>query len=343
MTAPLLVTTAPLLLTLAVAACRSEPLPEAPTEVIQLTGDTLHLAELIDARRAREVLDDYGLFRPRSFTVEDGHVYVADSGNRRVVIFDTTLAPVRAFGAQGEGPAEFMNPVYLAVRGDSVFVFDQGNPKVSVFTAEGEYVRSRRLETSSSSGAFVILAEDRLAVASSGTHRLAIYTADAPAARLESTFPPDDLKALLPAHDLLVLAERGLVFVDNWNGRLMELAPDFAVLRVLDLPESFHAVYRERVRRALEALGSGAVLQVPYFMSVQALEGDRILLFLGPRFPTLGMIVDLRSGSAVELVMDSTSIPGDVGLWRNGSLVGDRLFVMSGDGDLLSFAVRPSR
>jgi len=69
-------------------------------------------------------------------------LYVAETGNNRVQIFDADGNYVSAFGTQGNGNGQFLGPhgVDVGPSGD-VYVADAGNNRVQVFNADGVYDR----------------------------------------------------------------------------------------------------------------------------------------------------------------------------------------------------------
>jgi len=73
-----------------------------------------------------------------------GELYVLDSGNNQVIVFDSTGRRITAFGREGGGPGEFLRPIRIAV--DSVVrVFDAGHYRVSVFALDGSHLETVRL------------------------------------------------------------------------------------------------------------------------------------------------------------------------------------------------------
>lgn len=72
-----------------------------------------------------------------------GNLYVLDSGNDRVVVFDSTGRFVRAMGHQGGGPGEFTIPSRMTVTdAGEVIVSDLGRRAFSVFGPDGRFRRS---------------------------------------------------------------------------------------------------------------------------------------------------------------------------------------------------------
>lgn len=78
----------------------------------------------------------------RAFIAPDGHVFVSDQVQRRVVEFDTGGKPVMSFGRDGDGPGEFRGPTAMTTWGaDSVVVTDITTRRVSVFRrSDGDFL-----------------------------------------------------------------------------------------------------------------------------------------------------------------------------------------------------------
>lgn len=71
----------------------------------------------------------------------DGLIYISDTGNHRVAVFDDTGKPVRFIGVPGVGPGQINYPYGLAFRQNgNLLVADSANLTVSEFTRNGEFV-----------------------------------------------------------------------------------------------------------------------------------------------------------------------------------------------------------
>ncbi len=77
--------------------------------------------------------------KPTNVAVDqDGNLYVADTWNDRVEIFDADGNFIRQFGKAGDGPGYFARPKGIAIDGDGhVWVADAVQDRVQVFTPEG--------------------------------------------------------------------------------------------------------------------------------------------------------------------------------------------------------------
>jgi len=84
---------------------------------------------------------DNGTFNaPTNVAVDkSGNVYVSDTANYRVQIFDSTGKFLRAFGAQGDRPGEFIRPKGIAVDSEGhVYVADAEFNNFQILSAEGQ-------------------------------------------------------------------------------------------------------------------------------------------------------------------------------------------------------------
>ncbi len=77
--------------------------------------------------------------KPTNVAVDkDGNVYVADTWNNRIEIFDADGEFIRAWGKNGDGPGYFARPKGVAIDSDGhVWVADSVEDRVQVFTPEG--------------------------------------------------------------------------------------------------------------------------------------------------------------------------------------------------------------
>jgi predicted membrane-bound mannosyltransferase/DNA-binding beta-propeller fold protein YncE len=82
-------------------------------------------------------------FGPRGVAVgPEGEIYVTDTGNKRVQVFDADGNFLREFGGNGRGPGKLDEPVGIAVSSlGEIFVADSWNARIQVFSTAGEPLR----------------------------------------------------------------------------------------------------------------------------------------------------------------------------------------------------------
>ena len=97
-----------------------------------------------------EIGSDFGAEDAAFYRIADlavagaGQLYVLDSGNKQVIVFNGAGRRTTAFGREGGGPGEFIRPIRIVV--DSVVrVFDAGHYRVSIFALDGSHLETIRL------------------------------------------------------------------------------------------------------------------------------------------------------------------------------------------------------
>jgi DNA-binding beta-propeller fold protein YncE len=86
-----------------------------------------------------------GFWGPRAIVVDDqNRVYVADTGNKRVRVYDNTGKFLYNIGSAGGGQGQLNEPVGLAIdpKSQHLFVADTWNHRVEVFDLSGNFVSS---------------------------------------------------------------------------------------------------------------------------------------------------------------------------------------------------------
>ena len=86
------------------------------------------------------VREDGKFFGPTNVALDRaGNLYVADTLNYRIQIFDSTGKFIRGFGAQGDRPGEFIRPKGIAVdSGGHVYVADAEFNNFQILTPDGQ-------------------------------------------------------------------------------------------------------------------------------------------------------------------------------------------------------------
>jgi len=114
---------------------------EQQDQVMVYDADTLKLLRRIGTGGKKHTLTTPGDFGGASNVAldKDGNVYVTDTMNNRVEIFDADGKFISQFGKPGDGPGYFARPKGIAVDGDGhIWVADEYQDRVQVFNREGQ-------------------------------------------------------------------------------------------------------------------------------------------------------------------------------------------------------------
>lgn len=113
---------------------------------------------------------------------ENGTVFVADSYNHRIQVFDSNFSYVKTIGSHGNATGQFEYPTGLALDSSGLlYVADKFNHRVQVFDADGDYVAQIGGDEGSASGQFSrptgvsIAPNGDVYVADSNNHRVQVF------------------------------------------------------------------------------------------------------------------------------------------------------------------------
>jgi len=110
-------------------------------QVLVYDADTLKLLRHIGTGGKNHYLTTPGDFgAPECVALDkDGNVYVTDTLNNRVEIFDADGNFISLFGKHGDGPGYFARPKGIAVDGDGhIWVADEMTDRLQVFNKDGQ-------------------------------------------------------------------------------------------------------------------------------------------------------------------------------------------------------------
>jgi DNA-binding beta-propeller fold protein YncE len=110
-------------------------------QVLVFDADSYKLLRRIGTAGKKHTLTSPGNFSlPTNVAVDkDGNVYVTDTLNDRVEIFDADGNFISQFGTPGDGPGHFARPKGIAIdRDGNIWVADEVQSRVQVFNKEGQ-------------------------------------------------------------------------------------------------------------------------------------------------------------------------------------------------------------
>ncbi len=114
-------------------------------QVLVYDADSLKLKRKMGTGGQKHALTSPGDFaRPGGLAIDsDGNLYVADTLNDRIEIFDGDGKFIRAFGKAGDGPGYFARPKGVAIDSDGhIWVADGMQDRVQVFNQEAQLLIS---------------------------------------------------------------------------------------------------------------------------------------------------------------------------------------------------------
>jgi DNA-binding beta-propeller fold protein YncE len=177
-------------------------------------------------------------FGPRGIAVSaDGRVYVADTGNKRVQVFDEDGTFLTQFGGGGLRDGNLDEPVGVAVNSQGeVIVADTWNGRVQVFSADGQALRKWEIAGWFDPGEadpgrsrvgkpyLEVGPGDRIYVADQVANRILIFEASGEYVAAFGKFGTDDQGFAVPS-GLGFDAAGNVLVVDTGNGRVVVYPP----------------------------------------------------------------------------------------------------------------------
>jgi uncharacterized protein (TIGR03663 family) len=177
---------------------------------------------------------------PRGIAVDEvGNVYVADSGNHRIQVFDSNGQFITQWGSQGTGPGQFQEPWGIAVDTEgNVYVADTWNHRIQKFDAEGNFLlqwggyRSTGGAAVGEEGFFwgprdiVTDAAGNVYVTDTGNKRVQVFDPDGQFLAQWGGFGLED--GFMDEPVGIAIDEAGNVYLaDTWNQRVQKFDQDF--------------------------------------------------------------------------------------------------------------------
>jgi DNA-binding beta-propeller fold protein YncE len=179
----------------------------------------------------QDLEDPYGFYGPRGIAVDgEGRVYITDTGNKRVIVFDGDGNFITQFGSAGFEPGQFDEPVGIAVDAEgAAYVADTWNQRIQILTpaGPGNYTPFLNWEVFAWNGKsmtnypyIAVNAQGHIFVTDPDSLRILEFTSDGKIVRFWGDGSADESILNLPT-GLAFDEEGGLWVTDSGNNRVI--------------------------------------------------------------------------------------------------------------------------
>jgi DNA-binding beta-propeller fold protein YncE len=267
--------------------------------------------------------------QPAAVAVLDGHVFLLDTGNDRIVVLDGDGGVERVLDSRLDGRPVLEGAMAIASDGQFLYVANSGARDILVLTPAGHVTKSIELEKVEESDAdrprplgIAVSPEGDLLVTDANNHRLLRYDRDGSLLQASGAGSREADTEGFNTPAGVALDGRGNAYVvDILNGRVVELSPGGTFLRELGELGDSGGTFSRPKDVALDADGNIYVSD-GLLAAVEVFSPDgRYLGFIGREKPG-----DPKSGSLFQ---------APAGL----EIVGDRLYVVDRFGGLFVFRI----
>jgi len=126
---------------------RPSNIPTIISKNPKYTNEFVRLKELYSIPTADESgKNRYVISSVYSMDVDkDSNLYVLDFRLCTITVFDKKGEYLRTSGGKGQGPSELINPLWLSIWNDNIFIYEQFND-MKIFDLKGKYIDSYRVK-----------------------------------------------------------------------------------------------------------------------------------------------------------------------------------------------------
>lgn len=272
---------------------------------------------------------------PSDLAVDEDGVWIADTGNDRIVHLSHDLELIKEVGGSGAGPGELRAPLFVSTASDQVLVGDLINARISRFRKDGEFVEAIRYPDQVTS--FAAAPENAIHLGPSGNRRHGLlwsagaWTVQRP---LAAPVPPERTRG--SSLQITLTADGALWTFDPNSGRIWRSEGRGARLISGSLPvELLERLQNERTEKLAGLSRAGhVVIDAPLTKGLSSAGLDQVLIHL-PLTDPLALIAEVADGAfrfhpitIAEGVLDMDIVRASAAmrLWEN------KLYVLGVDG-----------
>ncbi len=262
----------------------------------------VHRLKLLDRFGGLDVPLEQSFDNPVDITVsKEGDIYVLDSNDNNIKIFDRGGAFIKSIGREGSGPGEWKRPWILGFVGDRIYVVDANNRRIQIMKKDGNYERGYKVPVDLGKG-MAFDAYGNLYLSTQGMrspHLISVYDREGNLIKefgeLEGkTFEfydftlikeqikkgkiPDPLK-----NDLVLIVDQngGLIAVHNSLNKLKKFSDNGTLLFESEIEsEEYRHIYSEFIEKNKELEKSPNMFYPLRYVNDLALDREGILYIL---------------------------------------------------------------
>jgi sugar lactone lactonase YvrE len=174
------------------------------------------------------------LSKPMDVTSTDSFMYVSDTNNKRVMVFDSAGNPLFHFGEEGSQPGQFQFPYGISTDSKGrVFVADLYNGNISIFDQKGkfiEYFAPNNKAISTPGGLRII--NEKVYVTDIQANKVFVFGLDGKL-QLEVGSPGSEEGQLMAPNAVTADKEGNIYVVDTGNQRVQVFNKDGQFTKIL--------------------------------------------------------------------------------------------------------------
>ncbi|MDI6912779.1 MAG: SMP-30/gluconolactonase/LRE family protein [Desulfitobacteriaceae bacterium] len=119
------------------------------------------------------------LLKPMAMTMVNRRIYVSDTNNQRIQVFDYDGHPMTVFGSNGQEPGQLRFPYGIAADSQGqIYVTDLYNGNISVFAPDGTFIKYFGDKGDFSKPAGLVISGNKLYLTDVGKNQVMVYSLD---------------------------------------------------------------------------------------------------------------------------------------------------------------------
>jgi len=296
------------------SSCNRQPPSEQMRSEVLLTEYQVHYN-----------FDTYSFYRPNAITSDSLFLYISDAEDGTIAVFDAALNLQQIIGNKGQGPLEFNMISDILALDKSIFVFDNGNGRISRVSPGGDSLDSIRHPVGKRSS---------LSASRNSTILLSSVSVESEARIQEYNLNLEPLRSLFPIADVeqRMASSRGTDISFDNNDQMILMTSHLPYITTSDETDIFRYDYSDAFisiypyfkyfLRSNTRMNKRSGSYIGLFCFGKGVLLDKFYIMPGPRYSLV--ILDTRS---FEIAFINTGeIADDLSKWGYGSFADVGIF-----------------